>query len=46
MVVACALRNSLPEYLATSPQDPTFAIFLRGQIDLERIEGTSLATAA
>jgi hypothetical protein len=46
MVVACALRNSLPEYLATSPADPTFALFLRGKIDLERIEGTSLATAA
>ncbi len=43
---ACALHNSLPEHLATSPEDRTFAIFLRGQIDLARIEGTSLATAA
>lgn len=46
MVVACALRNSLPEYLAALPQDPTFAIFLRPRIDLSRIEGTSLSTAA
>ncbi len=46
MAVACALRNSLPEYLAALPQDPTFAIFLRLRIDLSRIEGTSLAAAA
>ena len=45
-VVACALRNRLPEFLAATPNDPTFTIFLREQIDLSRIEGTSLAAAA
>jgi hypothetical protein len=43
LVVACALRNSLPEFIAASPQDGSFELFLRERLDLERIEGTLLA---
>ena len=42
-VVACALRNSLPEFLAASPQSGSFELFLRQRLELERIEGTCLA---
>jgi len=42
-VVAGALRNSLPEFLAASPQSGSFELFLRERLDLERIEGTRLA---
>ena len=42
-VVACALRHSLPEFLAATPQDSSFELFLRERLDLERIEGTCLA---
>ena len=41
--VSCALRNSLPEFLAASPQSSSFELFLRERLDLERIEGTCLA---
>jgi len=44
-VVASTLRNSLLEFLATTPNDRNFTIFLREQLDLLRIEGTSLAAA-
>ena len=43
MVVACALRNSLPEFIAASPQSGSFELFLRERLDLQRIEGTRLA---
>ena len=43
LVLACALRNSLPEFIAASPQDGSFELFLRERLDLERIEGTLLA---
>ena len=39
-VVACALRHSLPEFLAASPQGSAFELFLRQRLDLQRIEGT------
>jgi hypothetical protein len=42
-VVAGALRHSLPDFLAASPKDSSFELFLRERIDLERIEGTCLA---
>ena len=42
-VVACALRHSLPEFLAASPQGSSFDLFLRQRLDLQRIEGTCLA---
>lgn len=42
-VVACALRHSLPDFLAASPKGSSFEIFLRERLDLERIEGTCLA---
>jgi len=42
-VVACALRHSLPEFLAASPQGASFELFLRQRLDLQRIEGTCLA---
>ena len=42
-VVSCALRNSLPEFLAASPQSSSFELFLRERLDLERSEGTCLA---
>jgi hypothetical protein len=42
-VVACALRHSLPEFLAASPQGSSFELFLRQRLDLQRIEGSCLA---
>jgi hypothetical protein len=33
MVTACALRNTLPEFLADSPADFTFTKFLRDRLD-------------
>ena len=34
-VVACALRHSLPEFLAATPQDSSFELFLRQRLDLQ-----------
>ncbi|MSU25407.1 MAG: hypothetical protein EXS32_16500 [Opitutus sp.] len=42
-VVACALRHSLPEFIAASPHGSSFELFLRQRLDLQRIEGTCLA---
>ncbi len=42
-VVACALRQGLPEFLAASPHDSSFELFLRERLDLERSEGSCLA---
>ena len=41
-VVAVALRNTLPDFLADPEQASTFAKFLADRIDLERAEGTRL----
>ena len=42
-VVAIALRNTLPEFLATAAKTLILAKFLRDRLDLSRAEGTSLA---
>lgn len=42
-VVACALRHSLPDFLAASPRNSSFELFLRQRLDLQRIEGSCLA---
>lgn len=42
-VVAAALRNSLPDFLAASPQNSSFELFVRERLDLTRLEGTCLA---
>jgi hypothetical protein len=42
-VVACALRHSLPEFIAASPDGSSFELFLPQRLDLQRIEGTCLA---
>jgi hypothetical protein len=42
-VVACALRHSLPDFLAASPQSGSFELFVRDRLDLSRLEGTCLA---
>ena len=45
-VVAIALRNTLPDFLAVSASTPNcmkFLSFLRGRIDLSRTEGFRLA---
>lgn len=42
MVVATALRNSLPEFLADNACAPNLTEFLRDRIDLDRAEGTRL----
>jgi hypothetical protein len=42
-VTAIALRNTLPEFLATVAQSSIFVKFLRDRIDLARSEGSSLA---
>jgi hypothetical protein len=42
-VVAIALRNTLPEFLASAAKNVIFVKFIRDRIDLSRIEGTSLA---
>jgi hypothetical protein len=43
MVVAIALRNSLPEFLADKSCEPNFAKFMRDRIDLERTKGMRMA---
>jgi hypothetical protein len=42
-VVAVALRNSLPEFLATAAKTSILVKFMRDRLDLSRAEGTSLA---
>jgi hypothetical protein len=42
-VVAVALRNTLPEFLATAAKTSILVKFIRDRLDLSRIEGTSLA---
>ena len=42
-VVSSALRHCLPHFLAASPSDSSFELFLRQRIDIERSEGSSLA---
>ena len=44
MVVATALRESLPEFLASSSNDVALAKFIAERIDLERAEGWRLAS--
>jgi hypothetical protein len=44
-VVAVALRHSLPEFLADSPEEHVLAKFLRERIDLSRHEGILLLVA-
>ena len=41
--VAVALRNTLPEFLATAAKTSILVKFIRDRLDLSRIEGTSLA---
>ena len=43
MVVAMALRNSLPEFLADESVDPNFAKFLRERVDLHHAKGMRMA---
>jgi hypothetical protein len=42
-VVAVALRNTLPESLATAAKTPILVKSIRARLDLSRTEGTSLA---
>jgi hypothetical protein len=42
-VVAIALRNTFPEFLASAAETVIFVKFLRDRLDLSRTEGTSLA---
>ncbi len=42
-VVAIALRNTFPEFLATAAKTVILVKFLRDRLDLSRTEGTSLA---
>lgn len=42
-VVAIALRNTLPEFLATAAKISIFVKFIRDRLDLSRTEGTTLA---
>jgi hypothetical protein len=42
-VVAVALRNTLPEFLATDADASTLVKFIRSRLDLSRAEGTRLA---
>jgi hypothetical protein len=42
-VVAIALRNTLPEFIATAAETSSLVKFLRDRLDLSRTEGTSLA---
>lgn len=42
-VVAVALRQTLPEFLATAPKTAILVKFIRDRLDLSRAEGTSLA---
>ena len=41
-VVPSALRNTLPEFLATAAKTSILAKFLRDRLDLSRAEGTSM----
>ncbi|MBI4873239.1 MAG: hypothetical protein HY822_01255 [Acidobacteria bacterium] len=41
--VAVALRNTLPEFLATAAKPSILVTFIRDRLDLSRAEGTSLA---
>lgn len=43
LVVAIALRNTLPEFLATAAKTSILVKFIRARLDLSRAEGTSLA---
>ena len=43
LVVAIALRNTLPEFLATAAKTSILVKFIRERLDLSRAEGTSLA---
>ena len=43
LVVAAAMRNSLPTFLADDFCAPTLTKFIRDRLDLERAEGTRLA---
>ena len=45
-VVAVALRNTLPELLATAAKTAIHAKFIRDRLDLSRTEGISLAARA
>lgn len=42
-LVAVALRNTLPEFLATAAKTSILVKFIRDRLDLSRTEGTSLA---
>jgi len=42
LVVAIALRNTLPEFLATAAKTSILVKFIRARLDLSRSEGTSL----
>ena len=42
-VVAIALRNTLPEFLATAAKTSILVKFIRDRLDLSRTEGTTLA---
>lgn len=42
LVVAAAMRNSLPDFLADGFCAPTLTKFIRDRLDLERAEGTRL----
>jgi hypothetical protein len=42
-VTAVALRNSLPEFLATAAKSSSLVKFLRDRLDLDRAEGFNLA---
>jgi hypothetical protein len=42
-VVAIAMRNTLPEFLAGAATTTNLVKFLRERLDLSRAEGTSLA---
>jgi len=43
LVVALALRHSLPEFLAATPNDHILVNFIRQRLDLDRAEGLRLA---
>lgn len=43
MVVAVALRQTLPEFIAVAVKTSTLVKFIRDRLDLNRAEGTSLA---
>jgi len=43
-VVALAMRNALPEFLADSPKTNILVKFIRGKIDVDRAEGLRLVS--